>query len=126
MEVDANSYTDAEIDKVEVNVTANTTAIEKLNGDGDGSVKKLAATAAADAVANSGHATQEALQAEIDRAKAAEKVNADAIDALETGKLDVVESAGTYMVTSDGAGNITYTKVLVATIDGEGNATVAE
>ena len=42
-------------------------------------------------------------------------------------KTAIDNAAGTYMVTSDGAGNITYTKVRVATgVDGEGNATVTE
>ena len=198
-------------------VAENTSAIETLNGDGDGSVAKMAAAAAADAVAKSGHAlatdvardyetkenatakyatfeTKENATAQYatfetktdaatnlqtakdyaDSAVAALKVaetyetkeNAtaqyatfetktdasaklaeakkytdDEIDALGIAdyaktadvntelakKLDVVESAGTYMVTRDAEGNISYTKVKVATgVAENGDAVVTE
>ena len=123
---DAKTYTNEQVAIVDGKVTDNANAITTLTGDGDGSVKKMAADAATAAVNASGHATEEALQAEIDRAKAAEKVNADAITALQDGKLDVVKSAGTYMVTRDAEGNVSYTKVRVATVGDNGNTTVTE
>ena len=71
-----------------------------------------------------GYATAavEALKIE-DYAKTAD-VNAELAKKLDKSEIDKV--AGTYMVTSDGAGNFTYTQVKVATVDGEGKTTVTQ
>ena len=105
---DAKTYTNEQVAIVDGKVAANTSAIEKLNGEGEGSVKSLVDNA----VKDSGHAQKTYVDDELDK-----KLDKTAID----------NAAGTYMVTSDGAGGFTYTKVLVATgVDGEGKAEITE
>lgn len=129
--VDAKAYTDQEVGKVEVNVTANTTAIEKLNGDAntEGSVDyKIAQAgheaegAAAQALADAKKYTDdEILELNLSQ-YATDKELSDGL----AGKLNNLTTEGTYMVTRAADGTISYTQVKVATVDGEGNATVTD
>lgn len=76
-EQNAKDHTDAEIAKLaDGAVKTNTEAIATLKGEGDGSIKKM---------------VDDAVAAEAEIARAAEKANADAIDAIEADYLKAVD-----------------------------------